>query len=372
MIKLGDKFIGQPNSCFVIAEAGSNHNGSLELGKKLIDAAKECGCDAVKFQAFRAENLATRKADKAQYQKGKSGGKNQFEMLKELELSVNTHRLLIAHAKSSGIPIFYSVFDEESSDMVEALGVSIFKLGSGELTNIPLIKHIAGKNKPLIISTGMATDEEIKEAVDAFRNSGSNKLLLMHCSTGYPSHLEDANLRRINYLKEKFGVPCGNSDHTDGIIVSVMAAAMGVPFIEKHFTLDKELPGPDHPMSMDPQEMRKLCAAVRVVEKNPVKEDEVAAALQKTGIHITGEEIEMILGKGDRRLPEAEIKQRSWARKSLVAARDIRAGEVLGRNDLVIRRPEEGMSPIDYEKVLGRKIRFSVEKGSPIKREMLE
>jgi len=372
MIKLGDKFIGQLNSCFVIAEAGSNHNGSLELGKKLIDAAKECGCDAVKFQAFRAENLVSKKADKAQYQKGKSGGKNQFEMLKGLELSAETHHLLIAHAKNVGIPIFYSVFDEESSDMIEAQGVSIFKLGSGELTNIPLIKHIAGKNKPLIISTGMATDEEIKEAVDAFRDSGSNQLLLMHCSTGYPSRLEDANLRRINYLKEKFGMPCGNSDHTDGIIVSVMAASLGVPFIEKHFTLDKELPGPDHPMSMDPQEMRRLCNAVGVVEKDPVKEDGVAAALQKTGINITNKEIETILGKGDRQLPEAEITQRSWARKSLVAARDIRAGEVLGRNDLVIRRPEEGMSPGDYEKALGRKIRFSVAKGNPIKREMLE
>lgn len=372
MIKLGDKFIGQPNSCFVIAEAGSNHNGSLELGKKLIDAAKECGCDAVKFQAFKAENLVTRKADKGEYQKGKSSGKNQFEMLKELELSLDTHRLLIAHARSAGIPIFYSVFDEESSDIIEAQGVSIFKLGSGEVTNISLIKHIAGKNKPLIISTGMAGDEEIKEAVDAFRDSSSNQLLLMHCSTGYPSRLEDANLRRVDYLAKKFRTLCGNSDHTDGIIVSVMAAGLGVPFIEKHFTLDKKLPGPDHPMSMDPQKMRELCNAVRFVEKDPAGEDGIATLLDKAGINITGKEIEMILGKGDRELPDAEIKQRLWARKSLVAARDIRAGEILGRNDLVIRRPEEGMPPSDFEKALGRRIRFGVGKGSPIKREMLE
>ena len=180
-IKIGDKLIGERNKCFVVAEAGSNHNGNVELGKKLIEAARECGSDAVKFQAFKTENLVTKKADKAEYQKGKSTGMSQFEMLKELELSIEELHSLSEHGKRVGIPIFYSVFDQESADSIEEMGIEILKLGSGELTNIPLIKHIAQKRKPVIISTGMGTDEEIADAVAAFKEEGNEQLLLMNC-----------------------------------------------------------------------------------------------------------------------------------------------------------------------------------------------
>ncbi len=371
-IRIGDKLIGSPGSCFVVAEAGSNHNGNQELGKKLIMAAKECGCDAVKFQAFNTENLVTDKAGKAEYQKGKSSGSNQFEMLKALELSMEDHRALIEYAKSIGIQIFYSVFDKQSADMIDELGINIFKLGSGELTNLPLIKYIARKGKLVIISTGMGTDEEINDAVLAFREAGNEQLLLMNCSTGYPSRFEDANLRRVKYLEKIFGALCGNSDHTEGILVGIAAAALGIPFIEKHFTIDKNLPGPDHSVSMDPAEMKELCSTIRIVAKNPVSDESLNETLKKTNIKITQKEIQIILGCGNRILSEVEKSHRVWARKSLVAARYIKRREALTKDNVSIKRPEEGILPKYYEKVLNRKTRCVIKEGTSIKWEMLE
>ena len=371
-IKIGDKWIGEPNRCFIVAEAGSNHNGNLELGKKLIEAAKECGCDAIKFQAFKTENLVTEKADKAEYQKGRSSGKGQFEMLKDLELSIEERHALIEHAKGVGILIFYSVFDQDSADSIEERGIEIFKLGSGDLTNIPLIKHIAQKGKPVIISTGMGTDEEVAEAVAAFKEEGNEQLLLMNCSTGYPSRLEDANLRRVAYLERKFNVVCGISDHTEGILVSVVAAALGIPLMEKHFTLDKNLPGPDHSISLYPAEMKELCNIIRIVEKNPVGEDSLNETLRRINIESTKKEIQVILGCEDRMLSEVEKRQRVWARKSLVAERDIKRGETLTKDNISIKRPEEGILPVYYEKVLNRKTKCVIEEGTSIKWEMLE
>jgi len=371
-IRIGDKWIGEPKKCFVVAEAGSNHNGNLELGKKLIEAAKECGCDAIKFQAFKTENLVTKKADKAEYQKGKSTGRSQFEMLKDLELSIEERHAFIEYAKGVEIPIFYSVFDQDSADSIEEMGIEIFKLGSGELTNIPLIKHIAQKGKPVIISTGMGTDEEISDAVAAFKEEGNEQLLLMNCSTGYPSRLEDANLRRVAYLKKKFNVVCGNSDHTEGILVSVVAAALGIPLIEKHFTLDKMLLGPDHFVSMDPAEMKELCSIIRIVEKNPVGEESLNETLRRINIKIIQKEIPIILGCGDRILSESEKRQRVWARKSLVAAKDIKRGEALTKDNVSVKRPEEGILPKYYEKVLNRETKCVIKEGTSIKWEMLD
>lgn len=370
-IGIGNKRIGEPNKCFIVTEAGSNHNGELELGKRLIESARECGCDAVKFQAFKAENLVTKKADKAEYQKGRSSGTSQFEMLKTLEFSIEEHFALVEHAGRVGIPIFYSVFDKDSADLVEQLSIPVFKLGSGELTNIPLIKYIAEKRKPLIISTGMGTDEEIADAVTVFREEGNKQLVLMNCCIAYPSRLEDANLRRAAYLERKFDVMCGNSDHTEGIFVSVAAAALGIPVVEKHLTLDKDLPGPDHSMSLDPAEMKRLCSNIRVVEKEPVAEEGMREALKKVDIEINQEEIEKILGREDRKLSEAETNQRIWSRKSVVAARNIERGEVLTDENLAIKRPEKGILPGEYAKVLGRTAGCAIEEGTPVKWDML-
>lgn len=367
-----DKLVGQPYHCFIIAEAGSNHNGDIRLAKRLIEAAKECGCDAVKFQAFKTEELVTRLADKAEYQKQRSSGKSQFEMLKALELSGPQLVALKDHAQRAGIPLFFSVFDRQSADEVYNMGIDIFKLGSGELTNIPLIRHIARKARPLILSTGMAEDAEIAEAINAFKEEGNAQLLLMHCSTGYPVELKDANLKRIEYLERKFAILCGYSDHSHGIIASILAAAMGCPFIEKHFTLDKNLPGPDHPMSLDPQEMQGLCAGIRIVEKKGYAENGLVKRAKSAGITITSDEVELILGNEERRLSEKELSQRPWARKSIVAARDIAAGELLSEGNLAIKRPAEGLPPKDYRTVLGRKAKIALPEGTPLKREMLE
>lgn len=360
------------NKVLVIAEAGANHNGSIKMAKKLIDAAKDAGADAVKFQAFKAESIVSKRAPKAEYQKGKTSGRNQFEMLKSMELSQKEIRALIEHAKGAGIQIFYSVFDMDSADIVEKFGVGIFKLGSGELTNIPLIRHVAEKGKLLIMSTGMGTDEEIADAVNAFKEKGSVQLLLMNCSTGYPSLLEDSNLRRAGYLEKKFGVPCGNSDHTEGIVVSVIAAALGIPFIEKHFTLDKNLPGPDHSMSMDPTEMKRLCEAVRIIEKKPVREKALRETINKAGIDMVPEEIEKILGCETRELSEREKGQRVWSRKSIVAARCIEKDSLFTERNLSIKRPEQGIYPKDYEKVIGKRARYFIEEGVPITWDMVE
>jgi len=371
-IKTNNFTIGKLGKCFIIAEAGSNHNGDVELGKKLITAAKECGCDAVKFQAFKTEELVTEKADKAEYQEGKSSGESQFEMLKALELSQEDHNALVEYGKQVGIPLFYSVFDKESADLVESLGIELLKLGSGELTNTPLIKHIAEKRKPLMISTGMGTDEEIQEAVDVFRNAGGEQLMLMNCSTGYPSKLEDSNLRRIKYIGDKFNVRCGNSDHTAGILVSVAAAALGSCCIEKHFTINKTLPGPDHPMSMNPEEMSKICSAVRNVEESPVTETELKGTLEIVGIKTEAEDIEKMLGTGARELSEDEKKQRIWARKSIVARKDMVEGEKLTESNIAIKRPEEGILPKEFEKVLGKKTKQTILAGTPITWEVIE
>ena len=371
-ILIGKRSSEGSNRCYVVAEAGSNHNGNLALGKKLIEAAKECDCDAVKFQAFKTENLVTERAEKAEYQKNRSWGSTQFQMLKALELSFEDHCSLMEHAKAVNIPIFYSVFDEDSADMVEQLGVGIFKLGSGELTNIPLIKHVAKKGKPVIISTGMGSDEEIGDAVKVFKEEEGKQLILMNCSTGYPSRFEDANLRRMRYLEEKFGVPCGNSDHTEGIVVSIAAAALGAPLIEKHFTLDKRLPGPDHPMSMELEEMTKLCDNVRVAEKSPVGEGGLWEALKRVNMDITQEDIEIIMGRKDRSLPEIEKKQRLWARKSLVAATNIGKGEVLTKKNLAIKRPEKGILPKYLGVVEGRRSKCHIKEGTHLTWEMVE
>jgi len=263
--KIGDKLIGEEEPCFIIAEAGVNHNGSIELAKKLIDAAKDAGADAVKFQTFKTENVVVKDAQKAEYQKETTGEGSQYEMIKKLELTEEDFRELADYAKEKDIMFLSSPFDKESVDLLNELDVPAFKVGSGEITNLPLLRYIAKKEKPIILSTGMSTLGEIEEALDVIRSEGVEDIILLHCVSNYPARIEDVNLRALGTLKQAFKLPVGFSDHTLGITAPIAAVALGACVIEKHFTLDRNLPGPDHKASLEPEELKEMAKAIREV-----------------------------------------------------------------------------------------------------------
>ncbi|MCG3175898.1 MAG: N,N'-diacetyllegionaminic acid synthase [Candidatus Omnitrophica bacterium] len=340
----------------IIAEAGVNHNGSLRLALRLVDAARRAGADAVKFQTFRTEDVVTRSAPMAAYQRrnlGRSG--SQWEMIRRLELSEADHRRLAERCRRAGIEFMSTPFDARSVDLLVRLGVKRLKVPSGEITNAPLLLRIARTRLPLVVSTGMSTMDEVRAALGvlcwgwtsaagdrpsraafakALKTGRSRKLLrdrvtLLHCTTQYPAPAEEANLRAMGTLREEFGTPVGLSDHTPGIAVSIAAVALGASVIEKHLTLDKKLPGPDHKASLDPAEMAQL----------------VLSARQVSGA----------LGDGRKRPADCELSNRLIARRSLVAARDIRRGQILGPQDLAAKRPSSGVSPFRYWDLLGRK-----------------
>ena len=255
-IEIAGRKIGPGQPCFIIAEAGVNHNGNLELALKLVDAAAAAGADAVKFQTFKADRLVTKDAPKAGYQIRATGDAGtQYEMLKHLELTEEDHRALIAHCERRGVLFLSTPFDEESCDFLESLGLPAFKLPSGELTNLPFLAHVAGKGKPVILSTGMATLQEVDAAVETFARSGNNRLVLLQCVSEYPADPAEANLRAMASMRSLFGFPVGFSDHTPGMAAAITAAALGACVVEKHFTLDRELPGPDHRASLEPEEL---------------------------------------------------------------------------------------------------------------------
>ena len=264
-LKIGDKLIGEEEPCFIIAEAGVNHNGSVELAKKLIDAAKDAGADAVKFQTFKAESVVVKDAQKAEYQKETTGEGSQYEMIKKLELTEEDFRELADYAKEKDIMFLSSPFDKESVDLLNELDVPAFKVGSGEITNLPLLRYIAKKEKPIILSTGMSTLGEIEEALDVIRSEGVEDIILLHCVSNYPARIEDVNLRALGTLKQAFKLPVGFSDHTLGITAPIAAVALGACVIEKHFTLDRNLPGPDHKASLEPEELKEMAKAIREV-----------------------------------------------------------------------------------------------------------
>ncbi len=321
---------------YIIAEAGVNHNGDLTLAKRLADAAKACGADAVKYQSFNAENLVSRRAQKAAYQKRSTGAsESQLDMIKKLQLSDADTRALAEHCKAIGLTFLSTPFDEASADLLDGLGVPLFKLPSGELTNKPLLQHVARKGKPLILSTGMSTLAEVAEAVGWLRAVSVAPLTVLHCLTEYPAPADQANLRAMDTLRETLGLPVGYSDHTPGIEVSVAAAARGAAVLEKHLTLDKTLPGPDQAASLDPAEFAALVKAVR----------SVSAAL----------------GDGVKRPVASELANRTVARRSVVAAKDLPAGHALTRGDLALKRPGDGIAPAQLERVLGRRLKKAVE-----------
>jgi N-acetylneuraminate synthase len=320
---------------FIIAEAGVNHNGSLDLALKLIEAAKGTGADAIKFQSFRANLLASKSARKAAYQeRTTSATESQLQMLQSLELDVVAHRKLIDHCGKIGIQFLSSPFDIESADMLDDLKVPLFKIPSGEITNLPFLGHLARKGKPLILSTGMSTLSEVEEAVSTIKASSTSQLTLLHCVTEYPAPYSEVNLRAMQTLKTTFGLPVGYSDHTPGIEISVAAVALGAEVIEKHFTLDRSLPGPDHRASLEPDEFRQMVSAIRNTEA--------------------------ALGSGIKTPAACEIPNISIARKSVVAARTLDSGHILTAADLTIKRPGHGLAPKLLPELIGRTLRQSV------------
>ena len=323
------------SNVIIIAEAGVNHNGDYENAKKLILAASNAGADYVKFQTFKADKLVSKDAKKADYQlaNSKEDGDTQYEMLKKLEMSEAWHYELIKYANTCGIKFLSTGFDEESIDFLESLNIDFFKIPSGEITNKPFIKHIASKGKPIILSTGMANLEEIREAIMVLKDNGisNNKLTVLHCNTEYPTPMSDVNLKAMNLLKEEFDINIGYSDHTLGIEVPIAAVAMGAKVIEKHFTLDKRMEGPDHKASLDPDELKAMVNAIRNIE-----------------IAITG--------SGKKEVTQSEIKNILIARKSIHLKNFINAGDTIEENDLIMKRPGNGISPMKIDLIIGKKV----------------
>jgi N,N'-diacetyllegionaminate synthase len=329
MIHLGDRPIGEGAPVFFIAEAGVNHNGSLKMAKELIDVAVEAGADAVKFQTYVAENVMTKDAEKASYQKEVTGsGETQYEMVKKMELNEEQHQELVEHCRRRGIMFLSTPFDFASIELLAKLEVPAYKISSGDLTNLPFLRALAEKKKPIILSTGLATLGEVEEAVQCIEGAGCHDLILLHCTTSYPTQYRDVNLRAMLTLKHAFQLPVGYSDHTPGSEVALAAVALGARIIEKHFTLDKNLPGPDHRASLEPAELKSCIAAIR--------------------------NIEAALGDGIKRCMAGELVNRDVARKSIVALQEITKGTVLTKELIGIKRPGHGIPPKYYEQLIGK------------------
>lgn len=320
-------------SVIIIAEAGVNHNGSFEMAKQLVDKAKEAGADYVKFQTAVPELVISTRAPKAEYQKATTGEEeNQLEMCKKIHLSLKDYKPLKDYCDSRGIKFLSTPFDLVSVDLLDTLDMDYFKIPSGEITNKPYLKAVASKKKPVIMSTGMCEMDEIETAVNVLTQNGINKekIILLHCNTEYPTPFEDVNLLAMLDIRNKTGIETGYSDHTRGIEVPIAAVALGARVIEKHFTLDRNLPGPDHKASLEPQELKAMVNAIRNIEK----------ALSGSGIKEPG---------------ASEIKNKDIARKSIVAATTIRRGEVLTAQNLGVKRPGNGISPMRWDEVLGQR-----------------
>ena len=316
----------------IIAEAGVNHNGELELAKKLIDVAADAGVDYVKFQTFKADKIVTQSAEKAQYQQNATGAtESQYEMLKKLELTDAMHHELFNYCQKSSVQFLSTGFDIESVDFLLSLGQQLIKVPSGEITNLPYLRHIGSRQLPVILSTGMSTMEEIGDALAVLITAGlaNEKITVLHCTTEYPAPMEEVNLRAMQSIKEKFGVAVGYSDHTVGIEVSIGAVALGATVIEKHFTLDKNLPGPDHKASLNPDELHTLVIGVR--------------------------NLEIALGSSKKTPTASEIANLLVVRRSIVASRNIEIGEVFSEINITTKRPGTGITPMKWDRLIGSK-----------------
>lgn len=334
---------------FIIAEAGVNHNGNLNLAKQLIEVAAAAGADAVKFQTFKAENLVDKNAPKAEYQQQTTAAdESQFAMIKKLELDFNMHQQLIRHCQQCNIMFLSSPFDLNSIDLLNKLALGIFKIPSGEITNLPYLRKIGGLEKPVILSTGMSDVTEIKAAVNVLYSAGLKKkdLTILHCNTEYPTPMVDVNLRAIQTLASYFDVNTGYSDHTLGIEIPIAAVALGAKVIEKHITLDKTLPGPDHRASLEPDELKNMVKAIR--------------------------HLEQALGDGTKGPTPSEIKNRPSARKSIVACKLIKKGEILSAGHLTTKRPGTGLSPMEWDNLIGTRATRDFQIGEMIENKFCE
>ena len=317
-------------SVFIIAEAGVNHDGSIDNAYRLIDVAVEAGADAIKFQTFKAESLVSKNVDKANYQKQTTNeSESQFEMIKRLELSVDAHKKLIKYCNDKNILFMSSPFDHDSIDLLDELGLKIFKIPSGEITNLPYLRHIGLLAKQVILSTGMSTLQEVGDALTILIDTGTKKedITVLHANTMYPTPMEDVNLNAILTIQKEFDVDVGYSDHTLGIEVDIAAAAMGVSVIEKHLTLDNNMDGPDHKASLEPKDFIAMVSAIRNIEK--------------------------ALGNYEKKPSPSESINMDVVRKSIVANQVIKKGDVLSDNNITTKRPGTGISPMEWDKIIG-------------------
>lgn len=318
------------NRVFIIAEAGVNHNGNIELARKLIDVAADSGADAVKFQTFRADKLVSKSAQKADYQKLTTDvGESQYEMIKKLELSEAAHNELLEHCRQKNIMFLSTPFDDDSIELLDRLGMDIFKIPSGEITNLPYLRKIGALGKKVVLSTGMSKLEEVGAALNVLIESGTNKknITLLHATTEYPCPMEDVNLRAMQTMAVAFDIVVGYSDHTKGIEVPIAAVAMGAKVIEKHFTLDRAMDGPDHKASLEPDELICMVSSIRNIEK--------------------------ALGDGIKIPSKSEVKNIEIARKSIVASKAIKKGDIFGVGNIAVKRPGGGISPMKWDEVVG-------------------
>lgn len=345
-IDVAGRKVGPGHPCFVIAEAGVNHNGDLSLARQLVDVAVQAGADAVKFQTFKADKLATPYAPKAAYQQQTTdAAESQYDMLRRLELSPDVHEELFAYCTAQGILFMSTPFDEDSADFLDELGVAVFKIPSGEITNLPYLAHIARKGKPMIVSTGMSTLGEVEAAVNTIEAEGHTDYALLHCVSNYPVDPADVNLRAMQTLAIAFASLVGYSDHTTGDEVSLAAVAMGACVIEKHFTLDRHMPGPDHLASLEPDELTAMVRGIRLVEVS--------------------------LGTGIKRPAPSEVNTMAVIRKSLVATSDLSKGTELTGKSIGIKRPGTGLPPAMLPFLIGRTLKSDVAKGTLITLDMI-
>lgn len=316
---------------FIIAEAGVNHNGDISTAKEMIYRAKESGCDCIKFQTFFAENLVTKEAPQADYQTLNTGKKeSQYDMLKSLELDEESFEIIKKECEKNDIEFMSTPFDEISVDILERIDIKRYKMSSGDITNKPLLEYVARKGKPMIISTGMSTLQEVKAAVDWIEKCGNTSISILHCTSNYPAPYEEVNMAAMQTMMKAFHYPIGYSDHTKGYEIPIMAVSMGACIIEKHFTLNKSMIGPDHKASLDYTELTEMVAKIRNIEK--------------------------AFGDGEKKPKLSEMPTREVARKSIVIAKDLKAGDIIKREDLAVKRPGNGLLPSEIDNVIGKRM----------------
>ena len=346
-MKIKHKLLGKESPCFIIAEAGVNHNGEIDKALELVNVANEAGADAVKFQLFDVKEQISRHAYNAPYQREGSGKKTMLEMAKSYDLPWEKHKIIADYAEKLGIIYMSSCFDKKAVDFfINKLDGDCIKVGSGEITNYPLLKYISNTGLPILLSTGMCDIDDVRGAVSHIQKNGSSPIILLHCVSNYPAQTDDLNIRSMAFLQKEFDLLVGYSDHSNGSTAAISAITLGAVVIEKHFTIDKTLSGPDHAMSLDPDELKRFVNKIR--------------------------ETEVLLGDGIKKPTKKEMEMRQFSRRSIVSKSDIYKGEILTNENLTLKRPATGIDGRDLEKVIGKKVNQDIPFDSIIKQEMIE